>query len=101
MIIFIVAICLTACTTSTLIDTKPVDTKSVDELIIEGQTTETELMNILGQPSFYGIPDLPKTGKIWVYVSWITKSDSQIKTVREALVQDGVVVEYSYTNTVE
>lgn len=101
VVVIIALIGIAACTTATMIDTKPVDTRPVDELIIEGQTTEGELSQILGEPSFYVTPELPQTGKIWHYVSWITKSDSKIKTIRKALVQDGIVIEYSYTTIVE
>ena len=98
MLTALILIGLVGCATGKIVDIKP-----TDELIVEGQTTKAELVQILGKPSFFVTPEPPETGTFWVYISWITRTDESIKyrTTRKALVQDGIVVKYSSTTALD
>jgi hypothetical protein len=97
-LVAVILLCLAGCSTG-----KNVSSKPIDELIVEGKTTEAELKQIIGNPSFYVTPEPPEAGKYWVYISWRGRVGSPIKykTIRKILVQDGIVVKYSSTTAVE
>jgi hypothetical protein len=78
--------------------------KLVEGKIVKGKTTEAELLEILGKPSFYAKAEQSEgrvNGKYWVYVSWRgnRKWDWDNRTVRKVLVRDGVVVDYTSSTT--
>ena len=94
----VISICLVGCATEKTMSKKPTSLT-----IIEGQTTVTELEQVLGKPSFLANPTPPDTGKLWVYVSWKRKvgSSTSQKTIRKVLIKDGIVVKHSVSTTTE
>lgn len=90
---------LAGCTTGESSAPKP-----VEDQIVKGKTTEAELLEILGKPSFYVKDEQSEdqqNGKYWVYISWRgnRKWDYDKETVQKVLVRNGIVVDYTSLTT--